>query len=143
MVETVATSRALVGIATACRVTAAELRSDAVRLRIEAGAIRRRQADAPPKPGRRVTAFSLDGTIEDCPVHAEWRGDRLIADPLLLERAELLVGLGERFLAGEPGAFVACLTGSPIVALLTLMRACDRVQAIDLAAPTPGGTGTR
>jgi hypothetical protein len=86
-------------------------------------------------PRHRVTWFSLDGIIEACPVHAEWRNHRLVADPLLLERAELVVGIGDQFLAGEPEAFAASLSGAPIVVLLTLMRACDRVRAIDVLVP--------
>ena len=142
MVETVATSQALVGMASACRTTAAELCSDAARLRIRAGVIRRRQVEAPPTAGHRVMSFSLDGIIEACRVHAEWQNHRLVADPLLLERAELVVGIGDQFLAGEPEAFAASLSGAPIVVLLTLMRACDRVRAIDVLAPT-GGTVPR
>jgi hypothetical protein len=137
MAETLAASQVLIGMAAACAATAAELRSDAARLRIRAESIRQRQAEAVAR--HRVRSFSLDGTIEDRPVHAEWRDRRLIADPLLLERAELLVEIGEEFLAGEPGAFAASLTGPPIVALLTLMRACDRVRSIDVLTPPGGG----
>jgi hypothetical protein len=60
------------------------------------------------------------------------------ARSLLLERAELVVGIGDKFLAGKPEAFAASLTGPPIVVLLTLMRACDRVWGINVVAPAAG-----
>jgi len=141
MQEALATSQALIGQAKACAATSATLCVDAARLRSRAEAIRRRPPTGLSETARhRVISFSLDGTIEACAVHAEWRENRLLVDPLLLERAELVVGIGDEFLAGEPGAFVASLTGPPIVTLLTLMRACDRVRGIDVVAP-PGGAG--
>jgi hypothetical protein len=142
MIGTLAVSQALIGMAQSCAATAAQLCSDAVRLRTQAGAIRRPQAAAPEAGRRRVMSFSLDGVVEGRPVHAEWRDNRLVADPLLLERGELLVDIDEEFLVGELGPRTASLTGPPIVTLLTLMRACDRVRAIDVVAP-PGGTRPR
>jgi hypothetical protein len=142
MEEALGRSRALISKMAACAATAAELRSESARLRIKAEAVRRPQAGARETARHRVTSFSLDGIIEACPVHAEWGGNRLVADPLLLERAELLVSIGEQFRAGEPEAFAASLSGPPIVALLTLIRACDRVQGIDVAV-RPRGTGPR
>jgi len=68
-------------------------------------------------------------------VSAEWRDGCLVADPLLLERAQLLVGLGDQFASPHAGPFTASLNGPPVVALLTLIRACDRVWEIDLMGP--------
>ncbi len=138
--ETCAMAAVLVAQARASAAKAAALRRDAAGLRAEARdarSCRPRRSSAPLQP---LECFSLQGVIEQRVVHAEWRDDRLVADPLLLERAHLLVGLGEEFLSPNAGPFVASLTGLPIVALLTLMRACDRVQIVDVVAPR-GVTG--
>jgi hypothetical protein len=136
--QTLAVSEALIRVARTCTTTAASLCSDATRLRIRSEAIRRRQRARRATTRQRVMSFALDGIIESHPVHAEWRDNRLVADPLLLERAELLVDLQEQFLPGEADAFTASLTGPAVVALLTLMRACDRVRGIDVLAPRAG-----
>jgi hypothetical protein len=138
MQETVAVSEALIGMARTCTTRAASLCSEATRLRTRSEAIRRRQMARRATARQRVMSFLLDGIIDSHAVHAEWRDNRLVADPLLLERAELLVDLREQFLPGEADAFTASLTGTPVVALLTLMRACDRVRGIDVLAPRRG-----
>jgi hypothetical protein len=132
MQETLAASQVLIWMAEACVATAGTLCIDAARLRSRAQGIRNRHTQRwqPVRTG--MASFSLDGIVDGCSVHAEWREHRLVADPLLLERAELLVELQEEFLPGEPGAFTASLTGPPVVALVTLVRACDRVQAVEV-----------
>ena len=134
--EARALAMTLVVQARASAAAAAALRDDAVELRVRARAIRSRLTGRPALPSHRVVSFSLKGVIEHRSVHAEWRDGRLVADPLLLERAQLLVGLGDKFESPNAGPFTASLTGLPVVGLLTLMRACDRVFEIDVAAPS-------
>jgi hypothetical protein len=150
--QTRAVSATLIGRAQACAATAAALRYDAARLRIRAAATRRRPAGRS-GPSYGIASFTLEGVVEHREVRAEWRDGRLLADPLLLERAHLVVGLGEQFAVPDTDPLTASLTGLPIVALLTLMRACDRVRQVDVSAPAAtapavnqpgpaGGTGS-
>jgi hypothetical protein len=76
------------------------------------------------------------GLVEGQPVSAIVRArGQLMADPALLDRARLLVSLGETF---DHGRIAATLTDSHLAVALTLIRACDRVLAIEVgpaAAP--------
>lgn len=76
-----------------------------------------------------VRFFVVRGEIEERPARAIWSQDRLIATRALLERAELLVQLGDRFETTAGSSLEADL-GQPLPALLTLIRACDRAQEI-------------
>jgi hypothetical protein len=142
--QTCANSLALIVQAQASVAAATALCGDAAGLRTQARAIRSRRTEPSPMCSHRVRSFSLEGVIEDRTVHAEWRDGRLMADPLLLERAQLVVGLEDQFLSPDASPLTASLNGLPIVALLTLMRACDRVRQIDVVGPAgkPGGALT-
>lgn len=72
--------------------------------------------------------FDLTGVVDDRVVTARWEGGRLVSDPLLVERARLVVDLGEVF-GGDDGLprIRASLDGSPRAVFLTLVRACSRV----------------
>jgi hypothetical protein len=145
MKRSVETTRAisvmLIEQAEACTAAAAALCGDAADLRARARAIRSRHETGPARRSPPLRSFFLEGVVEHRAVHAEWRDGGLVADPLLLERAELLVSLGEQFGAPNTGPYTASLCGLPIVALLTLMRACDRVQTVDVVAG-PGRSGS-
>jgi hypothetical protein len=82
-----------------------------------------------------VRYFTLRGEVDGAPVRAWWSRGRLIASPALSARAELLVRLGERFGPASGTAVVAGL-GRPTAALLTVIRACDRVGEIRIG-PMP------
>ena len=96
------------------RRTAADLRE---RARIERQGIDRPEAEAD---------FELRGQLGDRVVRASFTGGRLSCDPELETQARLLVALGERFV-GEGRIVHASLEEGWLSALLTLMRACDRV----------------
>jgi hypothetical protein len=135
--EICATAAALHILAEACIAAARALREESARLRAEAGDHRHRTGSSR-RLGRSLQSFTLRGTIEDHPVEAEWTGGRLVVHPLLLDRAQLLVAMGEQFLAGPRRSFSAALDGAPVVALLTLIRACDQVEAVEVGLPGPG-----
>jgi hypothetical protein len=72
----------------------------------------------------------LVGEIDGAMVAALVRTDCTIsADPLLLQRARIVVALHETF---DEGNVVASLSGRPLAAALTLIRACDRVRVVEL-----------
>ena len=71
----------------------------------------------------------LEGHLDGQPVHAIVYTDGVThADSRLLDRADILVRLGELF--GDDGQVEASLDHTPLAATLTLMRACDRVTSL-------------
>lgn len=54
--------------------------------------------------------------------------------PELRCQAELVVSLGERFPQQDGTELVASLEGPPLAVALTLIRACDRVDAVELGS---------
>jgi hypothetical protein len=77
--------------------------------------------------------FLVVGTVEDMSVRAFWSRRRLVVSNPLRRRAEVLVAMGERFeVEGPDTAPVTAGLEDPVPALLTLMRACDRVTAVQL-----------
>lgn len=106
------------------RAEAGRLRSASVALRDEARRLRRH------RPAAEV-GFHLEGVVEGAVVWADWTPGGLTTGLPLRQRADLVVALGDRI--GCPGQeVVACLDGTPTSALLTLMRACDRVRSVSL-----------
>lgn len=101
------------------RRTAADLRE---RARIERQGIDRTEAEAD---------FELLGQFGDRVVRASFTGERLSCDPELETQAHLLVALGERFV-GADRTVLASLDDGWLPALLTLMRACDRVLHLEV-----------
>jgi hypothetical protein len=86
--------------------------------------------------------FEVNGLIDGQPVGATWSRGRLVCDPALWDRAQLLVDLHEVFSdeAGRP-CYVASLEGPDVAVALTLLRACDRVVGFSFAIPTPLAAG--
>lgn len=106
------------------RAQAGRLRVASVALRDEARRLRRH------RPGADV-GFHLEGLVDGSAVWADWTPGGLATCLPLRQRADLVVALGDSI--GDPGLEVpACLDGSPTSALLTLMRACDRVCSVSL-----------
>ena len=87
--------------------------------------------------------FLVVGSVEDAMVRAFWSRRRLVVTPLLRRRAEVLVAMGEQFEVEGPAAppLVAGLS-DPVPALLTLMRACDRLTAVQLGPMMLHPSGT-
>ena len=84
-----------------------------------------------------IRYFALRGVVDDLPVRAWWSRQSLRASPSLLRRAELIVAMGERFVVEEGARVVSADLGRPTSALVTLIRACDRVGAVSVG-PLPG-----
>jgi hypothetical protein len=82
--------------------------------------------------------FQVQGLIDGQPVAATLTRGRLICDPALRARADLLVDLQEVF-SDEEGRprYVASLEGPDVAVALTLLRACDRVAGLSFAIPMP------
>lgn len=80
---------------------------------------------------RRHRAFvRLRGVVEGVEVAAVVRNDgSVVGTPSLLGRGSLLVAMGEEFDAGQIPAMVGV---DPLATALTLLRACDRVVAMEL-----------
>lgn len=95
--------------------------------------------------------FLVVGVVDGLAVRAFWSRRHLVATPRLRRRAELLVAMGESFEVEAP-AHPPVYAGldEPIPALLTLMRACDQVNAVQLgpmmlqgrAGPATAGKAT-
>jgi hypothetical protein len=75
----------------------------------------------------------IEGEVDREAVQAVVRHNgAVLADPPLLERAQVLVALGETF---NHGRIAACLSDDPTAAALTLIRACNRVHSIEMTVP--------
>jgi hypothetical protein len=86
-----------------------------------------------------VTWFTVEGELANRPVRARWSHGHLECDERLLTQAQLLVELGTVFVNHDPPASVeATLTGPPPAVMLTLARACDRVERVDFTPPGGG-----
>jgi hypothetical protein len=85
-----------------------------------------------------LDGFQLHGLIDGQPVAATLTRGRLICDPALRARAELLVDLHEVF-SDEQGRprYGASLEGPEVAVALTLLRACDPVAGLSLSIPMP------
>jgi len=137
------------------RVAEAASRSDALRqhaarlgeanrtVRIEAGRRRLASADDRQRRAARQAATGevvLEGVIDGRVVAAHWRAGDLSGDPELLERARIVVTLGDRWtldsedgadaLDADPVVVLASLAGPPVAVALTLMRACGSVRHV-------------
>jgi hypothetical protein len=101
-----------------CQATARELCRKALRLLAQCRASRR--------------SFYLEGVIDDEPVLALLSEGELFADDLLIQRARLVVALGDSFNYPGQSAMPATVEGAGVEVMLTLIRACDRAQVISV-----------
>ena len=74
--------------------------------------------------------FRLRGVVDGAPVVADWTPGGPVASDALMVRADLVVRLAERFVGADGRQLAASLEGSPTQALLTFIRACDRVESV-------------
>ena len=88
-----------------------------------------------------VHSFRIEGMVDDAPCSAHWDGRCLTADEALLQRAEIVVDLGETFTSGERVVTASLEHPDDIASVLTLLRACSRVTAMDIEWQlAPGGS---
>lgn len=110
-----------------------ELTEESSRLQ-ERLATRRRRA-----PARDLFA-RVEGVVDGAPVSAVVGSDGSVAgDRALLQRAHLVVAVGDTFDEGRLGA---AMGGEALATTLTLTRACDRVLQVDMAIPAPVAGGS-
>jgi hypothetical protein len=100
-----------------------------------------RLARARSRPHRR--SFWLEGFIHGEPVFAAVRDGKVIAHDLLLQRARLVVALGDSFVRPDGPPIPATLDGPAVGVLLTLIRACDRANVITMGPLWPPAESTR
>jgi hypothetical protein len=83
---------------------------------------------------RSVRAFRLEGVVDGVPARARWTERGLECSPALLQRAEIVVALGETFDPGGGRPVVQASLDGPLRAVLpTVIRAFSRVSSIELA----------
>jgi hypothetical protein len=104
-------------------------------LRSNSAALRRALATA----GATRASVVVTGSIGERDVSAAWhRSGRMAADDELLDRARVLVALGETWhpaalgLSRSSSPIEASLDGPSIAVALTLMRACTRIYSVTL-----------
>jgi hypothetical protein len=79
-------------------------------------------------------AFVVRGVIDGRPSVARWQDGHLDAEPELIRRAQVIVGMGETFGSEhDPTHLVrASLEGGGYDVMLTVMRAFSRVTSVEL-----------
>jgi|SRR5579884_2547997 len=83
--------------------------------------------------------FALLGEVDGQPVRATWLRGSLAASSALMRRAELLVAMDEVFETDDPATVVRADLRTALAAMLTLIRACDRVRSVRFG---PAGTAS-
>ena len=92
----------------------------------------------PPRPARpyELLGFRVEGVIDGEQVAAHLHDGQLECDEPLRDRALFLVDLREELVYScPPRRFEATLDGRPVAVALTLLRACDRVVALEFDLP--------
>ena len=81
-----------------------------------------------------LVGFVVRGVIDGRPSVARWSDGALDAEPELLRRAEVVVGMGDYFCCeDDPGHVVmASLEGGGYDVMLTVMRAFTHVTSVEL-----------
>ena len=117
--------------------TALVLRSTAAAVRQHAHEARStRVAAQRPAQARELVGFTVEGVVDGQQVAAHLKDGRLECDELLRDRALFLVDFGEELVYSKPQRrFKATLSGRPVAVALTLLRACDRVVALEFDLP--------
>jgi hypothetical protein len=133
----VATAARLSSTASLLLDVAAELRSKAAELRIAASQTRFRQTPATPRAecvDESRAWFTVRGIVDGRPTTARWSPGKLDCGEHLMQRAQVVVAMGEHFAPpwSPATSVLASLDGPPVIVLLTVMRAFSRVTSIDL-----------
>jgi hypothetical protein len=80
-----------------------------------------------------LTYFKLVGRIDRSTMSATWSSGYLMTDGELIERADLLVAMGETFAVAKNQLRVAAGLGDSVAAALTLIRSFDEVSEATIA----------
>lgn len=80
--------------------------------------------------------FVVHGEIEGKTVRAVWSRGSLVCSAALRQRGELLVAMGEEFGLEPGGPVLPAGFEDPAAAMLTFMRACDRVNKVQFSPVT-------
>ena len=121
----------------ALRAESERLRASSRHLTTEARRLRRRE----PRP--EAVGFRLEGRIDGHRVQGSWTPRGVAASDDLLRRAQVVVALGDTFGGFDGGTLQAALDRGPTQALLTLMRACDRVESVSVTVGRPAASAVR
>lgn len=121
----------------ALRVESERLRASSRQLTTEARRLRRKEA----RP--EAVGFRLEGCIDGHQVQGCWTPRGVAASDDLLRRAQVVVALGDTFGGFDGGTLRAALDRGPTQALLTLMRACDRVESVSVTVGRPAASAIR
>lgn len=134
-----------------------ELRDDSAALRRRASDACRRAEEAVRRAGRLMARsrqildeaatgspryFVLRGGLDDERVRAVWSRGGLVVSESLRRRGELLVSMGEEFEDPDRGVVVRAALDDSLPAMLTLLRACDRVESVVFGPLPPRRAGT-
>jgi len=89
-----------------------------------------------------AAGFVVRGFFDGRPSVARWVNGRLVADPEIVRRAQVMVAMGEYFGSEHDPSHVvmASLEGGGYAVMLTVMRAFTRVTSVEL--PIDDGAGT-
>lgn len=83
--------------------------------------------------------FAIAGQVGEFEVRARWACSQLWLSPRLQDRAEAIVRRGERFVVPGTDEVVSAGLDSSIGAMLTLLRACDRIVDLGFGPVRPTG----
>jgi hypothetical protein len=76
--------------------------------------------------------FRVTGWVDGEPVQVVWSRGRYHCGKALLDRAALVVAMGDEFTDGAERRITATLD-DPLAALLTFIRACDKIEHVGLS----------
>ncbi|MCU1346362.1 MAG: hypothetical protein JWL70_2628 [Acidimicrobiia bacterium] len=87
--------------------------------------------------------FVVEGFLNDRPAVARCTIDGVTMPSGLRRRCEIMVAMGDEFTSDNGGRVVqASLDDGPLPALLTVIRAFDKITAADVASTVIGGSSS-
>jgi len=79
-----------------------------------------------------VFNFVITGTVDSGRVQAVYGNGLLMIDSPLMDRARLMVALGDTFELGDSEVIAAAVSGEPLAMFLTFLRACDDPVSVEV-----------
>jgi hypothetical protein len=81
-----------------------------------------------------MRSFRIEGDVDGSPAHARWSEAGLECSPALLERAEIIVAMGDTFDPGGGRPVVDASLDGPLTEVMpTIIRAFSSVSSIEVA----------